>query len=49
MRSHFLNQRVRGDAMGDDAEEDGPAGREHYRVVSGQLFVKDENSKNDCG
>jgi hypothetical protein len=34
--------------MGDDAEQDGPAGREHDGVVTGQLFVQDENCENDC-
>jgi hypothetical protein len=35
--------------MGDDAEQDGPAGREHYRVDAGQFFVEDEDRENDCG
>jgi hypothetical protein len=35
--------------MGDDTEEDGPAGGEHYRVVTGQLFVEDENCEDDSG
>jgi hypothetical protein len=28
--------------MSDDTEQDGPAAREHYRVVIRQLFVEDE-------
>jgi hypothetical protein len=35
--------------MGDDAEQHGPAGCEHYRVVAGQLFVEDENREYDRG
>jgi hypothetical protein len=35
--------------MGDDTQQDGPAGREQYRVVTWQLFVEDEDSENDCG
>jgi hypothetical protein len=35
--------------MGDDTEQHGPAGYEHYRVVTGQLFVEDENCENDGG
>lgn len=35
--------------MGDDAEQDGPAGSEHYCIVARQLFVGDENRENDCG
>jgi hypothetical protein len=35
--------------MGDDTEQHCPAGREHYRIVTGQLFVEDENRENDRG
>jgi len=33
--------------MSEDAEQHGPAGRKHYRVVTGQLFVEDENGEDD--
>jgi hypothetical protein len=49
MGSHSLHQRICGYAMGDDTEQNGPAGREHDRVVAGQLFVEDENREDDCG
>ena len=28
--------------MADDTEQDSPAGRQDYRVVTGQLFVEEE-------
>jgi hypothetical protein len=33
--------------VGDDTEEHDPAGREHDRVVAGQLCVEDEDREND--
>jgi hypothetical protein len=35
--------------VGNDAEQNSPAGCKHYRVVAGQLFVEDENGEDDCG
>src|SRR3974377_602170 len=33
--------------MSEDAEQHGPAGRDHYRVVTRQLFMEDENSEDN--
>jgi hypothetical protein len=33
--------------MDDDAEKDGPAGRQHNDVVAGQPFVEDEDCEDD--
>jgi hypothetical protein len=49
MPSHSLHQRICSYAMGDDTEQDGPTGREHHRIVTGQLFVEDENRENGPG
>jgi hypothetical protein len=35
--------------MGDDAEQDGPAGCKHYRVVTRQLLVGDKDCEDDSG
>jgi len=33
--------------VGNDAEQHGPAGRKHDRVVAGQLFAEDQNGEDD--
>ena len=43
-----FDERVGGHAVGDDAEEHGPTGCEHDRVVTGKLCVEDKDPKNDC-
>jgi hypothetical protein len=46
-RTHRLDERIGAHAMGNDTEQNCPAGREHDRVVAGQLCVEDEDCEND--
>jgi hypothetical protein len=49
MHGHSPDQGVRRHAVGDDAQQHSPTRRQHDGMVAGQLFVEDEDRKNDRG